>query len=120
MSLKSIPNSFIFCDKTQIVFPNSSWNLHAWTYTFTQWKFLKDIYAATYNLCFPLKKLKPKQKVLRRPWFQKGLSKSVRKKNLSYKNFLSHPNPHNEVVYKHYKNKLDHSIIIAKSIIRKK
>ena len=58
-----------------------------------------------YNLCFPLKKVyvKAKKQALRKPWFTKGLSKSVRKKHLLYKTFLNDPNSHNELVYKRYK-----------------
>ena len=81
--------------------------------------FLKK-YTITYNLCFPLKKIKAKIQALRKPWCSKGLSKSVRKKNLLYKRFLNNPNPHNELVYKRYKNKLNHSIRIAKKLYYEK
>ena len=67
--------------------------------------FLKK-YMSIYNLCFPLKKVKAKKQALRKPWFTKGLSKSVRKKNLLHTNFLNDPNSHNELVYKRYKTNL--------------
>ena len=41
--------------------------------------FLKK-YMSIYNLCFPLKRVKAKKQALRKPWFTKGLSKSVMKK----------------------------------------
>ena len=73
-----------------------------------------------YNLCFPLKRVKAKKQALRKPWFTKGLSKSVRKENMLYKSFLNDPNSLNELVYKRYKNKLDHSIRIAKRMYYEK
>ena len=39
--------------------------------------FLKK-YMSIYNLCFPLKRAKAKKQALRKPWFKKGLSKSVK------------------------------------------
>jgi len=81
--------------------------------------FLKK-YMSIYNLCLPLKKVKAKKQALRKPWFTKGLSKSVRKKNLLYKTFRNDPNSHNELVYKRYKNKLNHSIRIAKRMYYEK
>ena len=59
-------------------------------------------------------------KALHKPWFSKGLSKSVNKKNLLYKCFLNNPNPCNKLVYKRYKNKLNHSIRIAKRLYYEK
>ena len=41
-------------------------------------------YATTYDKCFPLRKMKAKRFNLRKPWFTKGLAKSIRKKNMLY------------------------------------
>ena len=81
--------------------------------------FLKK-YMSIYNLCFPVKRVKVKKQALHKPWFTKGLSKSVRKKNMLYKSFLNDPNSLNELVYKRYKNKLNHSIRIAKRMYYEK
>ena len=51
---------------------------------------------------------------LRKPWFTKGLAKSVKKKSMLYKRFLNNPNSSNENVYKSYKNKFTHSLRVAK------
>ena len=47
-------------------------------------------------------------------WFTKGLAKSIRKKNMLYQSFLNNPNSSNENAYKSYKNKLTHSLRVAK------
>ena len=59
-----------------------------------------------------LRLLKRKEKPfnLRKPWFTKGLAKSVKKKNMLYKGFLNNPNSSNKNAYKSYKNKLAHSL----------
>ena len=73
-------------------------------------------YTSIYNVCFPLRKVKVKKYTLYRPWFTKGLSRSVKKKHKLYKQFLKHPSPKNEFLYKSYKNKLSHTIRIAKKV----
>ena len=42
--------------------------------------------------------------------------KSTRKKNNLYKRFLNDPNPHIEFKYEQYRNKLNHSLRIAKRL----
>ena len=66
-------------------------------------------YTPIYNVCFPLRNIKVKKHTLYRPWFNKGLSRSVKKKRKLYKQFLKQPNPNNEFLYKSYKNKLSHN-----------
>ena len=39
-------------------------------------------YISIYDRCFPLKKMKAERLKLRKPWFTKGLAKSVKKKNV--------------------------------------
>ena len=75
---------------------------------------------ATYDRCFPLKRKKAKRFNLRKPWFTKGLAKSVKKKNMLYKCFLNNPNSSNENAYKSYKNKLTHSLRVAKRLYYEK
>ena len=75
-----------------------------------------DKYTTIYNDCFPLKKVKVKNVTLSKPWITKGLLKSVRKKNLLYKRFLTNPTPYREKLYKSYKNKLTHSLRVAKRL----
>ena len=75
-----------------------------------------DKYTTIYNDCFPLKKVKVKNVTLSKPWITKGLLKSVRKKNLLYKRFLANPTPYREKLYKSYKNKLTHSLRVAKRL----
>ena len=67
-------------------------------------------YTTIYDKCFPLRKMKAKRFNLRKPWFIKGLAKSIRKKNKLYQSFLNSPNSSNENAYKSYKNKLTHSL----------
>ena len=65
-----------------------------------------DKYIAAYNKCFPLKTFKAKNCSLSKPWLSKGLLKSIRKKNILYKQFQCKPSPHREKRYKEYRNKL--------------
>ena len=74
------------------------------------------LYISVYNKCFPLKKVKAIKLNLQKPWLSKGLVKSVRKKNALYKRYLNDPIPENEHIYKKYKNKLNHSLKIAKRL----
>lgn len=52
----------------------------------------------------------------RRPWISQGLLKSIKQKNKLYKRYLSNPSPQKELIYKTYKNKLNHSLRIAKRL----
>ena len=73
-------------------------------------------YKQIFNRCFPLKKVKAKNVSLKKPWFSKALLKSVRKKNILYKRFLNNPTSRSEFLYKCYKNKLNHTIRVAKRL----
>lgn len=72
-----------------------------------------DTYSNIYNNCFPLRTVKSNSKICK-PWISKGLRKSINKKNKLYKQFLQNRITENR--YKIYKNKLTHSIRIAKRI----
>lgn len=49
-----------------------------------------------------------------KPWLTKGLSKSIKKKNALYKQFLSSPTVSHKRQYKCFRNKLNHLLRIAK------
>ena len=69
---------------------------------------------------FHSKKMKAERLKLRKPWFTKGLAKSVKKKNMLYKRFLNNPSSFNENAYKSFKNKLTHSLRVAKRLYYEK
>lgn len=79
-----------------------------------------DKYRDIYNTCFPLKRAKAKKNTIKKPWLSKGLLKSIRRKNKLYKQYLNTPSYVNEVSYKNYKNKLNHSLRNAKRIYYEK
>ena len=81
--------------------------------------FSKSIFQFTINV-FHFRKVKAKRFNLRKTWFTKGLAKSVKKKNILYHCFLNNPNSSNENAYKSYKNKLTHSLRVAKRLHYKK
>ena len=60
--------------------------------------------------------MKVKNATLSKPWITKGLLKSVRKKELLNKRFLANPTSCHEKLYKSYKNKLTHSLRVAKRL----
>ena len=62
------------------------------------------------------KKIKRSDRRLNKPWISLGLLKSIKKKNKLYKQYLSNPSNHSEVHYKRYKNKLIHSLRVAKRL----
>ena len=68
-----------------------------------------------YDTCFPLKKLKGKNQS-RKPWLSKGLLKSVKSKGKLYKQYLTDPSSQKKALYKEYRNKLNHSLKIAKRL----
>ena len=71
-------------------------------------------YTDMYNRCFPLKKVKIKNNGLAKPWISKALLKSIKKKNILYRRFLSNPTSKREISYKNYKNKLSSTLRAAK------
>ena len=91
---------------------------HSWMGMTTQiyHKIFLSKYTEIYNLSFPLRKVKANKSSISKPWLSKGLLKSVKLKNRLYKKYLSNPTIENEMTYKRYKNKLNHSVRIAKSL----
>ena len=77
-------------------------------------------YSTAYDSCFPLKKTKVSNYRLSKPWLSKGLLKSIRTKNKLYRQYLTNQSSHYETRYKNYKNKLIHSLRIAKRIYYEK
>ena len=71
-------------------------------------------YTDIYNNCFPLKKVKIKSNGLTKPLIGKALLKSIKKKNILYRRFLSNPTSTREIGYKSYKNKLSSTLRAAK------
>lgn len=94
-------NWMTFCGSTD---PNNSYN-----------EFLRE-YSRVFNSCFPLKKKTKKVDQLCKSWMTKGLLKSIKKKNNLYRKYLRKPTCENNTIYKNYKNKLNHSIRIAKRL----
>ena len=77
-------------------------------------------HSTAYDSCFPLKKNKASNYRLRKLWLSKGLLKSIRTKNKLYRQYLTNQSLHYEIRYKNYKNKLNHSLRIAKRIYYEK
>ena len=77
-------------------------------------------HSTAYDSCFPLKKTKVSNDRLSKPWLSKELLKSRRTKNKLYSRYLANQSSHYEISYKNYKNKLNHSLRIAKRIYYEK
>ena len=73
-------------------------------------------YWAIYNASFPLKRTNARKCTLSKPWLSRSLLKCIRKKNRLFKRYLGNPTPLKEERYKKYKNKLTHSLRIAKRL----
>ena len=69
---------------------------------------------------FLQKKTKVSSYRLSKPWLSKGLLKSIRTKNKLYSQYLTNQSSHFEIRYRNYKNKLNHSLRIAKRIYHEK
>ena len=68
-----------------------------------------------YDECIPKKKVSNKQlKIQKKPWITKGIKKSLAIKHKLYKKYLKIPSSNNLVIYKKYRNKLNHTIRISK------
>ena len=67
-----------------------------------------------YNNCFPLKKTTRKQRCFKKPWLTKALLKSIKIKNKLYQNYLQVSTVDGVSLYKRYKNKLYHTLRLAK------
>ena len=88
--------------------PNTSYN-----------RFL-ELYSGIYNGCFPLKRVTRKQRRFKKPWLTKALLKSIKRKNDLYKKYLRVPSMVNASLYKTYKNKLNHTLRLAKRLYYEK
>ena len=81
--------------------------------------FLNKI-AKIYNDCFPVRKLIPKKRSIKKPWLTKALLKSIKRKNKLYKQFLHKPTQNNNLLYKSFKNKLNHILRSARRLYYEK
>ena len=81
----------------------------------SQYKRFHEMYTKIYNnYCFPLKKATRKQRCFKKWWLTKALPKSIKIKNKLYKKYLQVPTVDNSSLYKRYKNKLNHTLCLAK------
>ena len=98
-------------------------------YTHFNWYDLEDIsdpqkgylsflnkFNELFNNCFPIKRIKKRKCTINKPWLFKGLLKSIGKENRLYKRYLNCPSNTTLNKFKKYKNKLNHSIRIAKGL----
>jgi hypothetical protein len=71
-----------------------------------------------YNCCFPLKKSKIKRGEIHKPpaWLSKVLLKSIKRENVLYRQYVSNPTYNRECFYKSYRNRLNHSLRLAKRL----
>ena len=76
-----------------------------------------DRYLQTFHIYVSLvREVKNNKSIFKKPWLSKGLLKAVRQKNRLYKRYLNSPSVNNNLKYKRFKNKLNHSIRIAKRL----
>ena len=68
-------------------------------------------YTDIYNNCVPLKKVKIKNNGLTKPWISKALLKSIKKKNILYRRFLSNPTSTREIGYKKLIIKINYLVL---------
>ena len=61
-----------------------------------------------------MKKATRKQRCFKKRWLTKALLKSIKTKNKLYKKYLQVPTVDNSSLYKTYKNKLNHTLCLAK------
>jgi hypothetical protein len=62
------------------------------------------------------KKSKIKRGGIHKPWLSKGLLKSIKRKNVLYRQYVSNPTYNRECFYKSYRNRLNHSLRLAKRL----
>ena len=70
-------------------------------------------FTALHNQCFPLQKGKYNSYNLK-PWVTKALLKSIKMKNILYKNFIKSPTTQNKKRFNTYRNKLTSLLRISK------
>ena len=70
-------------------------------------------FSEIHNSCFPLKKVKSKNKRIK-PWISKGMLISIKRKNLLYKSYIRSPNITNKTKFTTYRNKPNHLLRLSK------
>ena len=73
-----------------------------------------DKFSTAYNSCFPLRRARKWSNSSKKPWISRSLLESIKCKKRLYKQFIRNPTLLNEIKYKKYKNKLTHSLRLAK------
>ena len=68
-----------------------------------------------YNCCFPKSKIK-RGEIHKPAWLSKGLLKSIKRENVLYRQYVSNPTDNRECFYKSYRNRLNHSLRLAKRL----
>ena len=102
-----------FCDKLR------STN---WTDTYTSNDPIKTYnsftkrFTAMFETCFPMRKQEVRLSKFSKPWMSNGLLASIKTKNKLYKKYLKKSSHANKKLYTDFKNKLNHSIRIAKRL----
>ena len=69
-----------------------------------------------FDACFPLRKHKIRTSKFSKPWMSYGLLTSIKTKNKLYRKYLKKSSHVNKKLYVDFKNKLNHSIRIAKRL----
>ena len=89
-------------------------NIYNYSNVNTAYSCFLNKYSEIFNSCFPIRKIKASECALKKPWLSTCRLKSIKRKNLLYKKYLKSPTPFNESSYKKYRNRLNHSLRLAK------
>ena len=95
---------------------NTNWGLSDINDSDEMYNSFLNKYVSIYNACFPLKRVKARKCVIEKPWLTRSLLKSIKRKNILYKQSLQKPSTDRELKYKKYKNKLTQSLRLAKRL----
>ena len=72
------------------------------------------MFTVLYEKCFPVTKRKMHHKSKRKPWISSGIFKSIKTKTKLFKTKLKCPTETNILMYRNYRNKLNHVIRVSK------
>ena len=95
---------------------NTNWGLSDINDSNEMYNSFLNKYVSIYNACFPLKRVKARKCLIEKPWLTRSLLKSIKKKNILYKQSLQKPSTDRELKCKKYKNKLTQSLRLAKRL----
>mgnify|MGYP001553100430 CR=1 FL=1 len=95
---------------------NESWeNIYSSNNAQTAFSYFTDTLTSHFENSFPLCIKKPTKRDTN-PWITRGLKTSIKQKNKLYLQYKNRPTLHNNIIYKHYKNKLRSLIDAAKKM----